>query len=226
MKPESNPERRPAPPSAEPEPNLSPSPAVLADERELAASDDAALVRYLARWEKALCRLQRAHPARWRVAGLSEEEVRDALTLRLLEALRRPEERALPPPAGRQWALCIMVRHLSVLRQAFRLGAMLTDLEQAPLLEWAPTEEERWLSLEADACRAVAGARARRQLSQPQRRWFAAMQLAAAGGSFFEASDRLNLSAAARVLGKDRSSAQRAYESLQACFQRELEGIE
>ena len=41
-------------------------------------------------------------------------------------------------------------------------------------------------------------------------------------GAFFESSERPNLSAASRVLGKDRSSAQRAYRELQARFIEEL----
>lgn len=209
-----------------------PSALVLAEERErqLASRDDAALVRYLARWEQALCRLQRAHPQRWHVPGLSEEEVRDALTLRLFEAVR---ELAAPPgdepaaaPAARPWGLGVMQRHLRVLRRAFRVGATLTDLQQAPVFERGPSQEERWLSHEADVCRAIALERAEQQLSQPQRRWFSALQSAADAGAFFRASERVNLSAAARLLDKDRSSAQRAYESLQACFQRELQRVE
>jgi hypothetical protein len=98
-----------------------------------------------------------------------------------------------------------------------------TDFDATPALERAPNQEECWLELEADQRRAVAGERAKRQHNQPQRRWFAAMQHAAAEGEFFASSDLPNLSAASRKLGKNRSSAQRAYRGLQACFQRELE---
>jgi hypothetical protein len=47
------------------------------------------------------------------------------------------------------------------------------------------------------------------------------MRVAANDGAFFESSDDLNLSAAARVLGKDRSSAKRAWDVLRARFARE-----
>jgi hypothetical protein len=72
-------------------------------ERDAALTDDEALVAYEAKWQRKLAKLQRAFPARWRVAGLSDEEVRDLLTLRLLEAVRRAdaEELALARP-GRE----------------------------------------------------------------------------------------------------------------------------
>jgi hypothetical protein len=59
-------------------------------------------------------------------------------------------------------------------------------------------------------------------LSESERPWYAALRLAAHQGAFFEASDRLDLSAASRLLGKDRSSAHRAYREIQAHFQAEL----
>src|SRR5690606_9703081 len=94
------------------------------------------------------------------------------------------------------------------------------------LLEGGPSQEERWLELEADACRAQAHESARRQLSSPQRQWLAAMKFAAHCGQFFQASDELNLSAASRVLGKHRSSALRAYKELQTHFIRELQALQ
>ena len=82
------------------------------------------------------------------------------------------------------------------------------------------------MELQSEACRGLAAARAQSQLSRPQRRWLAAMKLAAnGGGAFFKASQELNLSAAARVLQKNRSSAQRAYRELQAQFSRELQRL-
>ncbi len=56
-----------------------------------------------------------------------------------------------------------------------------------------------------------------------QRQWLAAMRLAAVRGEFFESSGRLNLSAASRVLGKNRSSAQHAFKELQARVASELD---
>jgi hypothetical protein len=81
------------------------------------------------------------------------------------------------------------------------------------------------LDLESDACRRLAADNAQRQLSRPQRRWLAALKLAANCGGFFASSDELNLSAASRVLQKHRSSAQRAYRELETQFQRELERL-
>src|SRR5688572_4265909 len=75
-------------------------------ERDAAAIDDRALVRYQAKWEKALARLQRAHPARWSVRGWSPEEVRAELTLRLIEVLRGDRsEHARWERDGKEWAL-------------------------------------------------------------------------------------------------------------------------
>lgn len=185
-------------------------------------SNDDALVAYLSTWQRSLVRLQRAYPARWHVPGLSEEEVRDALTLRLLETVRSEPQASLPEQPA---ALRIMRRQLAALRKAFRLGATSIDFIEAPLSDRGEGEEARWLELEGDACRAEAAAAAKARLSTPQRRWLAAFKLAANGGAFFESTDEPNLSAASRVLGRHRSSAQRAYQELQAHFQHELRRI-
>lgn len=75
---------------------------------------------------------------------------------------------------------------------------------------------------ESERLFSVAGQRAEQSLSRPQRRWLAALKLSARSGGFFQASAKPNLSAASRVLGKNRASAQRAYRELQARFSREL----
>ena len=190
-------------------------------ERDLAAEDDAALVRYVAKWDRRLARLMRAHPARWHVPGLSDDEVRDALTLRLVEAVRDGNA-ARSVRADREWGLAVMVERLAELRRSFRLRVTPTEFDDAPLLERPPSQEERWLALETDARRSAALTQAREGMSRPQRQWLAAMRLAAVGGEFFESSGKLNLSAASRVLGKHRSSAQRAFKELQASVTREL----
>lgn len=198
-----------------------------ARERDRARQSDRALVAYLAKWERRLARLQKAHPERWRVPGLSEEEVRDALTLGLMEAIRAGAEAPVHARPGREWGLAVVLDGLASLRCAFRLEAAPMDFREPPALrQREPTLEERWLDHEEEACRAEAREGAERTLSKPQRQWYAAMRLAARGGEFFEASDRLNLSAAARILGKNRSSAQRAYSELQARFAEELEKVE
>jgi hypothetical protein len=199
--------------------------AELADERDrdAAIANDAALVRYEAKWNRKLARLQRAHRERWRVPVLSEEEVRDALTLRLIEVVRDGSERAAHARAGKEWGLVVCADHLATLRKSFRLDATPTDFSDAPLLQREPSYEDRWLEVERDVCLAIAQRSAQNDLSRPQRRWLSAMKLAANAGEFFESSDRLNLSAASRLLGKNRSSAQRAYKELQSHFMRELE---
>jgi len=196
--------------------------AALADERDRAAAraDDGALVAYEAKWTRKLRRLQRAHPERWHVPGLSPEEVRDILTLRLIEAVRG----AGPSPsiqrtAGKEWGLALAEAELQALRRKFRLRAVPVDFRAAPPpARHAPSHEELWLDAEAQALRASAGRRAELGLSRTQRRWFSALKSSAAAGAFFETSDEPNLSAASRLLGKDRSSAQRAYRELQRRF--------
>jgi hypothetical protein len=187
-------------------------------------SRDHILVAFFERWQRSISRLQRAYPARWHVPGLSDEEVRDALTLRLLEAAR--EEEPPPAPAERDWALGIVRRHLALLRKSFRLGAIPMDFRGAALSLREPDQEQQFLERESDACRAAAAATAKEGLSMPQRRWLAAFKMAANGGQFFEASHEPNLSAASRVIGKHRSSAQRAYKELQTHFQRERRRFE
>jgi hypothetical protein len=187
-------------------------------ERDAAAGDDGALVRYQRKWERKLAHLQRVYPQRWRVAGLSDEEVRDALTLRLLEAVRTGADE--PGRPGQDWGLTVMQRHLAVLRKRFRLAATPTDFDAAPTAQRAPTQEELWLEVEAAGRRALAREQAESGLTRPQRRWLAALEDAARDGDFFAASDEPNLSAASRLLGKNRSSAQRAYRNLQRQFLR------
>jgi hypothetical protein len=212
------------PPSLPPSPPAPPNDEL---ERDRAACDDAALVAYHRKWQKRLARLQRRYPERWHVAGLSVEEVRDALTLRLLEVVRgEPERFDQYRRHHMEWGLVVIKDHLAVLRRSFRLGAVPTDFREEPARERTPSQEEQLLEHQADARRRLAGQRAQDQLSRPQRRWLAAMKLSANCGEFFASSGELNLSAASRVLQKHRSSAQRAYRELATQFQRELSKLE
>ena len=161
-------------------------------------------------WDAKIRRFQRAHPERWHVRGWSDEEVRDALTLRVLEI-----------GAGDDDAMMRAVRErLNELRRTFRLRVRAVD--EAPS-SWrdVPSDEERLLEREEEVAREIAGARVEARLGAPQRRWLDAMRAAANDGAFFASSDDLNLSAAARVLGKDRSSAKRAWDALRARYARE-----
>jgi hypothetical protein len=196
-------------------------------ERDAALTDDRALVAYEAKWQRKLARLQRAFPGRWRVAGLSDEEVRDLLTLRLLEAVRRAdaEELELARP-GREWGLLIAQRELRTLRKGFRLDVVLADPGEAGLPSRDASQEDAWLEREAALNRALAQARAEGGMSLPQRRWLGAFRASAERGAFFEASAEPNLSEPSRALGKHRSSALRAYRELQARFSAELARLE
>jgi hypothetical protein len=191
-----------------------------AEERDRATGDDAALVRYQQKWERKLTRLQQACPQRWRVPGLSVEEVRDALTLRLIEVVRAEPERHHPHGrADKEWGLVIAEQQLAVLRRRFGRPVLLIDFDDAPLLPRPPSQEELLLQAEDARERAVAERAAEGGLCDPQRRWLDALKDAANAGEFFASSDALNLSAASRRLGRHRSSAQRAYRELQAHFQ-------
>jgi hypothetical protein len=192
-------------------------------ERDAARTDDEALVAYEAKWQRKLTRLQRTFPGRWRVVGLSDEEVRDLLTLRLIEAVRDPDgvDLALARP-GKEWGLLVVQQALRALRRGFRLNVSPADFSEGQWGSQAPNQEEGWLEGEAERNRRSAQERAERRLSRPQRTWLAALKLSARAGSFFEASAEPNLSAASRILGKNRSSAQRAFRELQARFSAEL----
>jgi len=192
-------------------------------ERELARSSDAALVAYEAKWRARLARLQRRYPARWRVPGLSNEEVLDLLCLHLIEVLRGPDSELLGLESpGHSWGLLIAARKRRALRQAFRLAITPHDFAEAPSYRETPNQEQACLEQEEQRLLALAGERAKSQLSRPQRRWLAALELSARSGEFFAASDEPNLSAASRILGKNRSSALRAYRELQARYSSEL----
>ena len=192
-------------------------------ERDAARTEDRALVDYQAKWYRRLARLQRSFPERWRVVGLSDEEVRDLLTLRLIEAVREPDaaELALARP-GKEWGLLVAQRALRTLRRSFRLKVSPADFSEAHFDSRGPNQEEQWLEDEAERNRRSAQERAERGLSRPQRSWLAALKLSAHAGGFFAASAEPNLSAASRILGKNRSSAQRAFRELQARFSAEL----
>jgi hypothetical protein len=192
-------------------------------QRDLATTNDAALVAYVARWQTKLRRLQQSFPERWRVAGLSDEEVRDLLTLRLIEAVRSPAPGELElQRAGKEWGLLVARRALAALRKSFKLRAISADFSETPAFSHSLNQEEQWLEAEAERGRALAQERAERGLSRPQRKWLAALKLSARAGGFFESSAEPNLSAASRVLGRNRSSAQRAYRELQTRFGHEL----
>jgi hypothetical protein len=166
-------------------------------------------------WDRKLRRLQRAHPERWHVATWSDDEVRGALTLRLIE-------RAMVDARDDdEWALAIVTERLAELRRANRLRSTPMDLRGAPLMQAIPSHEDRFLEHEDDACRAIAGLHAEQRLTKPQRAWLHAMRDAAERGAFFASTGELNLSAASRLLGKHRSSAQRAWEELRIRFMRE-----
>lgn len=192
-------------------------------ERDVAIVDDLALVAYEAKWQKKLVKLQRTYPARWRVAGLSDEEVRGLLTLRLIEAVRRADAAELSQRRpGREWGLLIIQGELRTLRRTFKLNVTAADFGETVAVSRAPNQEEQWLESETEHERALARSQAEQRLSRPQRQWWAALQLSARAGGFFESSAEPNLSAASRVLGKNRSSAQRAYRELQTRFAAEL----
>jgi hypothetical protein len=181
------------------------------------------LVAYEAKWQKKLVKLQRTYPARWRVAGLSDEEVRALLTLSLIEAVRRADVAELSQQrAGREWGLLVIQSELRVLRRAFKLKVTPADFSDVPVCSRLANQEEQWLENEMERGRALAQEHAERGLSRPQRQWLAALKLSARAGGFFESSSEPNLSAASRVLGKNRSSAQRAYRELQTRFTAEL----
>jgi hypothetical protein len=192
-------------------------------ERDAARTNDQALVAYEAKWQRKLARLQRRFPERWCVGGLSDEEVRDFLTLRLLELVRDPDGRELTlARPGKEWGLLITQQALRALRRGFRLKVSPADFSAAQWSSLGPNQEELCLEGEAERHRRSAQERAERGLSRPQRSWLAALKLSARAGGFFEASAEPNLSAASRLLGKNRSSAQRAYRELQARFSAEL----
>ncbi len=201
--------------------------AEFADEcaREAARTSDAALVAYERKWAKRLAKLQRAYPGRWRVPGLSAEELQSELTLRLIDAVRtKPDELAKHQRAGREWGLAYLTQQRRAIRDGFRLEVVLEDPSPAP--DCCPNEEERLVTAESRALLDLARERAEGSLTRPQRRWLSALKLTANAGQFFESSGKLNLAAASRVLSKNRSSAQRAFGELQQHFGQELRKLD
>jgi len=195
--------------------------------RERALENDQSLLEYVQKWNVAVQRLQRTRPAQWRVSGLSDEEVRDAVTLRLLEILRLQPAgfRELSQP-GMAWGLVVARSVLSALRARFRVQIQPTDFTHLTLPTRAVTQEEQCLELEAEGCRTIAAARARQGLSRLQNRWLEALEKSAQRGESFENGERVNVSAASRALGRHRSSGQRVYRELCGRYRRELARVE
>jgi hypothetical protein len=132
-----------------------------------------------------------------------------------------PEERARFERAGRPWGLLFLAEQRRLLRKDYRLRVVVADLE--PLLDRGTevTDEARCIEEESRRLLGIARQRAEAGLSAPQRRWLSAMKMSANSGAFFATSGRPNLSAASRLLDRDRSSAQRAFAEIQERFARE-----
>lgn len=190
--------------------------------RDRARSNDHYLCDYQAYWERRIERLTRRYPERFFTPGLPFEELRDSLTLALLDAIRHPDGDDAYTLPGKEWGLLVITSKLRELRRRFRLDAQLTDFREVTPLERSASAEEHWVERESDENRRWAAAAAERRLSTSERQWYAALRQTARGGEFFAASERLNLSAASRLLGKDRASAHRAYREIQARFRAEL----
>jgi len=195
-------------------------------DRDAAVQSDAALVAYERKWQGKLRRLQAAHPSRWHVPGLSPDEVRDELTLSLLEAIRtQPGALKRHLRAGKEWGLSLLAERRRALCAAFKLDIVPT-CDFSALLDREPNEEQRLIDDQTRVAMARAHERGAERLSRTQRRWLSAMKLSANAGGFFESSGRPNLAAASRVLGKDRSSAVRAFGELACHFRAELHELE
>ncbi|MGC4092819.1 MAG: hypothetical protein QM756_34030 [Polyangiaceae bacterium] len=194
-------------------------------ERDAARSDDAALVAYERKWSRRLSCLQRRRSAYWTLPGLSADELRDELTLRLVEALRSPtHDFTRCERAGREWGLAFLVAERRALRRSYRLPMVLTD---PPTHYGAATDcEERLIEEQSTRLLTQAGELAEASLSSSQRRWLSAMKWSANAGGFFAASGALNLAQVSRLLDRNRSSAQRAFEELRHRFASELERLE
>lgn len=115
---------------------------------------------------------------------------------------------------GKEWALVAVQRELGSLHRRFRVAATSIDFWADTVPARGPSHEDCWLENEAETCRRLAGERAESRLTTGQRRWLDALESAARAGAFFRDGDEPNLSAASRLLGKNRSSAQRAYAQL------------
>ena len=198
--------------------------AELTDEakRDAATRSDIALVAYQAKWSQRLRRLQLAQPKRWSVRGLSAEELHAELTLALIELIMEGQEQfERYERAGREFGFSFMASARSSMRRKYRLRVVLTEAELT--FDPEPTHEERLIEDELQSAVRLASATAERSLSRPQRRWLSAMKLSAHVGGFFESSGRLNLASASRLLGKNRSSAQRAFSEIRRHFQAEFD---
>jgi hypothetical protein len=123
----------------------------------------------------------------------------------------------------KEWGLAFLEAQRRELRRAFKLKIAHADTALAH--DRAPNGEESLLALEHERVLEQARARAEPGLSRPQRRWLTALESSANQGGFFAESGQLNLAAAARVRGKHRSSALRAFDELSRHFSRELEKL-
>ncbi len=171
-------------------------------------------------------RLEAEHPARWRIAGLSAEEVVDVLTLHLIEGVRDGAAMALQGRPGREWGLLRAEAHVRTLRRTFRLDATPVDLRAAPIVARTLDPEALWVEAEAERSLGAARSAAERALASNQRAWLDALRATVTEGEVFAASGKPNLTAASRRVGMNRSSALRAYRNLQQIFTAALRNVE
>lgn len=193
--------------------------------REAARSSDPALCAYEARWRTRLRVSMRRRPRYFRVPGLPDDEVLDALVLGLVEHVRgapgptaeRDDSEAAP---RRPLELVLAEATVRELRRRFRLAATPVDFREVVVQSRAETPEQAVLDREHHTTRERAARRAEAGLDPERRAWLEAFRRSANDGNFFAESGRPNLAAASRVLGKHRSSALRAYVELGQHFRR------
>lgn len=189
-------------------------------DRAQARRDDAAMVRYLARWKKRLSQLQRGR-GRWNVPGIDAEELRDRLTVDLLAAIKNKDfEDGEFDRAGSESTFIYLAKRVDKLKR----GRLFVDIlsynfgaedDVTALAHHAPSPESLAIHRDAGLLAKEIFARASELgLSRTQMRWLKAFMLEARGAA--QDNTKINAARVAANMDRDRASASRMLKSIAA----------
>lgn len=178
--------------------------------RDAAGGDPDGMDRYLRDLSWRLLRLRRQYPRRWSTPGHTTREFVDHVVVETLAALRGRGLGAYEKP-GREASLVFA----DAQRTALRRRRVIYEVEPVATEEPALNAEEQLLAKEAREIAREIVAVTKRRLTKPQRQWLAAIE------RHLEDQGRLVPAQVGASLGKNRSSATRAIETLQGVMRRE-----
>jgi hypothetical protein len=184
-----------------------------------AARSDDAMQKYLARWDRSIKKFRIAFPRRWRVPGLSDEELRAELQLRLLNRLRGGLTWEAYEKPGAEATYMFLDRERNAMRKRNRMYDATVTLGNLPATraDASPTPDVLVEREDTLIGIRISFESALREMSTRQGSWLR---------SFLEdvvAHGDLNEARVAELRGRDRSSACHAKRRIRAAILSKLD---